>query len=145
MGEERVKFGRDSLPSRQPHFLHLAWIQHCGQSLQLFCQLIHIAIGDDLHHSDRPSGRYACPATHQSSSPTTPILTKAGLVLVASVDDNNSQEVGELKTQIRQVIKRINPNSEPRASIESNKYTMQYVSQTLRLAAATHPANTMIC
>jgi vesicle transport protein SEC22 len=49
----------------------------------------------------------------------------AGLILVASVDDQQIAEVGELKQQIRQVVKRITPSSEPRASIESNKYTMQ--------------------
>ena len=56
-----------------------------------------------------------------------PADSQAGLVLVASVDDSQIQEVGELKQQIRQVVKRITPSSEPRASIESGKYTMQSV------------------
>ncbi|GAB1725805.1 hypothetical protein NU195Hw_g2532t1 [Hortaea werneckii] len=58
---------------------------------------------------------------------TTQIVRLDGLILVASVDDQQVQELGELKQQIRQVIKRITPSSEPRASIESNKYTMHYV------------------
>ncbi|TKA68757.1 hypothetical protein B0A55_07408 [Friedmanniomyces simplex] len=58
---------------------------------------------------------------------TTQIVRLDGLVLVASVDDSQIQEVGELKQQIRQVVKRITPSSEPRASIESGKYTMHYV------------------
>ncbi|KAK0930898.1 SNAP receptor [Friedmanniomyces endolithicus] len=58
---------------------------------------------------------------------TTQIVRLDGLVLVASVDDSQIQEVGELKQQIRQVVKRITPSSEPRASIESGKYTMQSV------------------
>lgn len=49
-----------------------------------------------------------------------------GLILVASVDDQQVKELGELKQQIRQVVKRITPSSEPRASIESKQYTMQY-------------------
>ncbi|KAK5104861.1 hypothetical protein LTR62_002766 [Meristemomyces frigidus] len=58
---------------------------------------------------------------------TTQIVRLDGLVLVASVDDSQIKEVGELKQQIRQVIKHITPSSEPRASIESGKYTMHYV------------------
>ena len=66
------------------------------------------------------------------STPTRRQLTHnrfpSGLILVASVDDTQIQEVGELKQQIRQVVKHITPSSEPRASIESGKYTMQCVS-----------------
>lgn len=50
--------------------------------------------------------------------------------MVASVDDNNIQELSELKSQIRQVIKKITPSSEPRASIESTKHTIQYAITT---------------
>ncbi|KXT14403.1 hypothetical protein AC579_8366 [Pseudocercospora musae] len=57
---------------------------------------------------------------------TTQIVRLDGLTLVASVDDQQVQELSELKQNIRQVIKRITPNSEPRASIESAKYTIQY-------------------
>ncbi|WPH03479.1 Hypothetical protein R9X50_00635900 [Acrodontium crateriforme] len=58
---------------------------------------------------------------------TTQIVRLDGLILVASVDDQQAQELGELKSQIRQVVKRITPQSEPRASIENSKYTMHYV------------------
>ncbi|KAK5137043.1 hypothetical protein LTR08_001052 [Meristemomyces frigidus] len=58
---------------------------------------------------------------------TTQIVRLDGLILVASVDDTHIPEVGELKQQIRQVVKHITPSSEPRASIESGKYTMHYV------------------
>ncbi|KAF7189068.1 hypothetical protein AC579_8366 [Pseudocercospora musae] len=58
---------------------------------------------------------------------TTQIVRLDGLTLVASVDDQQVQELSELKQNIRQVIKRITPNSEPRASIESAKYTIHYV------------------
>ena len=71
-----------------------------------------------LHHLPPRRAR----ATHAS-----PCLI-LGLILVASVDDAQIQEVGELKQQIRQVVKHITPSSEPRASIESGKYTMQCVS-----------------
>ncbi|EME86414.1 uncharacterized protein MYCFIDRAFT_54059 [Pseudocercospora fijiensis CIRAD86] len=58
---------------------------------------------------------------------TTQIVRLDGLTLVASVDDQQVQELNELKQNIRQVVKRITPNSEPRASIESAKYTIHYV------------------
>lgn len=61
---------------------------------------------------------------------------RLGLILVASVDDQQIQEVGELKQRIRQVIKRITPTSEPRASIESGKYTMQLVAPSNRYTTA---------
>ncbi|KAM3423269.1 hypothetical protein BST61_g710 [Cercospora zeina] len=58
---------------------------------------------------------------------TTQIVRLDGLTLVASVDDSQIQEVTELKQNIRQVIKKLTPSSEPRASIESSKYTIHYV------------------
>ncbi|KAK3705782.1 SNAP receptor [Vermiconidia calcicola] len=58
---------------------------------------------------------------------STQIVRLDGLVLVASVDDQAGQEVQELKQQVRQVMKKLTPASEPRASIESNKFTMHYV------------------
>ncbi|TKA22684.1 hypothetical protein B0A50_07777 [Salinomyces thailandicus] len=58
---------------------------------------------------------------------TTQIVRLDGLILVASVDDQQVRELGELKQQIRKVVKHITPSSEPRASIESNQYTMHYV------------------
>lgn len=61
---------------------------------------------------------------------TTQIVRLDGLTLVASVDDAQAQELGELKGNIRQVIKKLTPNSEPRASIESAKYSIQYVDQS---------------
>ena len=56
-----------------------------------------------------------------------PLLTFAntGLTLVASVDDQQMQELAELKQNVRSIIKKLTPNSEPRASIESSKHTMQ--------------------
>lgn len=48
---------------------------------------------------------------------------------MASLDNQSGQEVQELKQKVRQVIKRLTPTSEPRASIESNQHTMQYVRQ----------------
>ena len=59
---------------------------------------------------------------------TTQIVRLDGLVLVASVDDQNVEEVQELKQQIRQVIKRLTPTSEPRASIEGQQHTIQCVA-----------------
>ena len=36
------------------------------------------------------------------------------------------QELAELKQNVRSIIKKLTPNSEPRASIESSKHTIQY-------------------
>jgi len=58
---------------------------------------------------------------------TTQIVRLDGLTLVASVDDQNAQELGELKGQIRQIIKKLTPTAEPRASIEASKGTVHYV------------------
>lgn len=63
---------------------------------------------------------------------TTQIVRLDGLTLVASVDDAQAQELGELKGNIRQVIKKLTPNSEPRASIESAKYSIQYADYLLK-------------
>lgn len=53
------------------------------------------------------------------------VLTYPGLVLVASTDDSNVSQLSEFKQQIRQIIKRLGPSAEPRASIEGDAYTMQ--------------------
>ncbi|KAK4506191.1 hypothetical protein PRZ48_004156 [Zasmidium cellare] len=58
---------------------------------------------------------------------TTQIVRLDGLTLVASVDDQQVQELAELKSQIRTVIKKLTPSSEPRASIESSAHTIHYV------------------
>ncbi|KAK6436431.1 SNAP receptor [Oleoguttula sp. CCFEE 5521] len=58
---------------------------------------------------------------------TTQIVRLDGLVLVASTDDANVPQLNDFKTQIRQVIKGIKADSEPRASIESEAYTMHYI------------------
>jgi len=58
---------------------------------------------------------------------STQIVRLDGLVLVASVDDQQMGELAELKQNIRSVIKKLTPNSEPRASIESTKHTIHYV------------------
>ncbi len=46
---------------------------------------------------------------------------------MASVDDQNVNEVSEFKQQIRKVVQKLSPSSEPRASIESGQYNMQCV------------------
>jgi vesicle transport protein SEC22 len=47
------------------------------------------------------------------------------LVLVASTDDQNVPQLAEFKQQIRQIVKKITPDSAPRASLESETYNMQ--------------------
>ncbi|KAI1332057.1 transport protein-like protein sec22 [Xylariaceae sp. FL0255] len=50
-----------------------------------------------------------------------------GLMLCASVDDEQSESaLAEVKSQIKLILRRINRNSEPQASIESGSYTLHY-------------------
>ncbi|CAK4032637.1 transport sec22 [Lecanosticta acicola] len=58
---------------------------------------------------------------------STSIVRLDGLTLVASVDDQQMQDLGEVKNQVRQVVKKITPQSEPRASLEGAKHTIHYV------------------
>ncbi|EME47184.1 hypothetical protein DOTSEDRAFT_69214 [Dothistroma septosporum NZE10] len=58
---------------------------------------------------------------------TTQIVRLDGLTLVGSVDDGQLQELPELKQHIRTIMKKINRNSEPRASIESDRNCIHYV------------------
>lgn len=54
-----------------------------------------------------------------------------GLILTASVDDGEeSAEFNEAKGKIKLVLRRLNRNSEPQASIESGSYTYQYARRT---------------
>jgi hypothetical protein len=58
---------------------------------------------------------------------TNEILTSQGLILAASIDDEQSEsELADIKNKVRQLTRRINRNSEPQASIESDRFTIQY-------------------
>lgn len=59
--------------------------------------------------------------------PTNP-FPKKGLMLCASVDDSQSEaSLSEVKSQIKLILRRLNRNSEPQASIESGaQYTLHY-------------------
>ncbi|KAI0537773.1 transport protein-like protein sec22 [Xylaria digitata] len=51
-----------------------------------------------------------------------------GLMLCASVDDEQSESsLAEVKSQIKLILRRVNRNSEPQASIESGNYTLHYL------------------
>lgn len=51
-----------------------------------------------------------------------------GLILTASVDDGEeSAEFSEVKSKIKLVLRRLNRNSEPQASIESGSFTYHYL------------------
>ncbi|KAJ8119497.1 hypothetical protein ONZ43_g3559 [Nemania bipapillata] len=51
-----------------------------------------------------------------------------GLMLCASVDDEQSESsLSEVKSQIKLILRRLNRNSEPQASIESGNYTLHYL------------------
>ncbi|KAF2264243.1 transport protein-like protein sec22 [Lojkania enalia] len=53
-----------------------------------------------------------------------------GLILAASVDDGEADaEFNEVKNKIKLVLRRLNRNSEPQASIESGSYTYHYLIQ----------------
>lgn len=48
-------------------------------------------------------------------------------MLCASVDDEQTESsLSEVKSQIKLILRRLNRNAEPQASIESGNYTLQY-------------------
>ncbi|KAI0884440.1 snare-like protein [Annulohypoxylon maeteangense] len=51
-----------------------------------------------------------------------------GLMLCASVDDEQTESsLSEVKSQTKIILRRLNHNSEPQASIESGSYTLHYL------------------
>jgi len=73
-------------------------------------------------------------------------LTVPGLILVASIDDEqvmrppqtyflrkrlrqvqSESELTDIKSKVKQLLRRVNRNSEPQASIESDQYFIQQV------------------
>lgn len=49
-----------------------------------------------------------------------------GLLLCASVDDDETEsELQQVKSQVKQILRRLDRNSESQASIESGAYTLQ--------------------
>jgi len=60
-------------------------------------------------------------------------------MLCASVDDEQSESaLSEVKSQVKLVLRRLNRNSEPQASIESGAYTLHYlISQDIVYVAIT--------
>jgi len=61
---------------------------------------------------------------------STQIARLDGLILAASVDNDQSEtELVDVKSKVKQVLRRLNRNSEPQASIESGQYTLHYLIQ----------------
>ncbi|OJD36407.1 protein transport protein sec22 [Diplodia corticola] len=59
---------------------------------------------------------------------STQIARLDGLILAASVDDEQSEsELVEIKGKVKQILRRVNRNSEPQASIEGGQYTIHYL------------------
>lgn len=59
---------------------------------------------------------------------STQIARLDGLMLCASVDDDETESpLSEIKSQVKMILRRLNRNSEPQASIESGSYTLHYL------------------
>jgi len=59
---------------------------------------------------------------------STQISRLDGLMLCASVDEEqDEQALSEVKSQARQVLRKLGKNSEPQASIEARDHTVQWV------------------
>jgi len=59
---------------------------------------------------------------------STQIARLDGLMLCASVDDEETESsLAEVKSQVKMILRRLNRNSEPQASIESGPYTLHYL------------------
>lgn len=93
-----------------------------------FCR----AFLDNPHVFRRPAGLLiAIGALHnqraRSRATSLQQLTSTlGVPLAASVDDSEN-ELSEIKTQVKMLLRKLNQNSEPQASIESGSFTIQYV------------------
>ncbi|KZF21385.1 vesicle transporter SEC22 [Xylona heveae TC161] len=58
---------------------------------------------------------------------STQIARLDGLMLAASVDDEQAEtELAEVKSNVKMIIRRLNRNSEPQASIECGQYMIHY-------------------
>lgn len=61
---------------------------------------------------------------------STQIARIDGLLLAATVDDEQAEaELADPKANAKMIIRRLNRNSEPQASIEAGKYTLHYMIQ----------------
>ncbi|KAF2837102.1 transport protein-like protein sec22 [Patellaria atrata CBS 101060] len=59
---------------------------------------------------------------------STQIARLDGLILAASVDDEGTEsELSTIKTHVKQLMRRVNRNSEPQMTIESGKHTIHYL------------------
>ncbi|KAI9832536.1 MAG: hypothetical protein M1819_004326 [Sarea resinae] len=59
---------------------------------------------------------------------STQIARLDGLMLAASVDDEQAEaELAEIKSQVKLIVRRLNRNSEPQATIECGQYTIHYL------------------
>lgn len=59
---------------------------------------------------------------------STQIARLDGLMLCASTDDEQTESaLDEMKSQVKMILRRLNRNSEPQASIESASYTLHYL------------------
>ncbi|CAD6501735.1 BgTH12-01984 [Blumeria graminis f. sp. triticale] len=59
---------------------------------------------------------------------STQIARLDGLMLCASVDDEQIESsLSEVKSQMKMILRRLNRNSEPQASVESGRYTLHYI------------------
>lgn len=68
-----------------------------------------------------------CAFNNSSYHPLADILLRIGVPLAASVDDDQDEAIlAEVKKQVKLIFRRLNQNSEPRASIEAGPFTIQY-------------------
>lgn len=60
---------------------------------------------------------------------STQIARLDGLILAASVDDQSESDLADIKAKVKQLLRRVNRNSEPQASIESEQFYIHYMVQ----------------
>ncbi|TQS31985.1 hypothetical protein Golomagni_07715, partial [Golovinomyces magnicellulatus] len=83
---------------------------------------------DDQVDANIPSRRYARLHAYTFNVKK---LTIIGLMLCASTDDEQSESsLGEVKQQIRQILRKLTRNSEPQASIETSSLTIHYMIES---------------
>merc|ERR1712093_683490 len=59
-------------------------------------------------------------------------------------DEGNDQSLDEIKSQIKQVLRRLNRNSESQATVEAGQYTFHYLSDLSTEFSTTYPSHTLL-
>ncbi|KIX09414.1 uncharacterized protein Z518_00494 [Rhinocladiella mackenziei CBS 650.93] len=108
--------------------LLLRWGLERAQEELVPITLTASAIGNLVYRSAGFKSVGYCGPTDDTMVKSTQIARLDGLMLAASVDDEQVEtELAEVKSQAKMIFRRLNRNSEQQASIESGQYSLHYI------------------